>query len=281
MAWARSWASSPAMWQAERYFHAPHFSARRRGHENCTQCEPDRGLANRQCHQWHGGYGVRPCVVGQGTRQDIRLRARRHGAAQPPGHDCRRAVGRCGHRHDVARTRLMFAPLLGAIRADIDRQVGWAKDEVVRQTRYATLTGVLAGAAALAALGAIVVGLIALYLWLSMQADPFIALGMIGGGLLLLAALLFALAFIRRRPRLAVRPQLQIARPAALLGTLRSSRYDRIVAGGEPTLKLATDTLRHGPRSALLGTLVLVAIAGLIAGRRSQLPRRQTIDRRH
>jgi hypothetical protein len=23
----------------------------------------------------------------------------------------------------------MFAPLLGAIRADIDRQVGWAKDE--------------------------------------------------------------------------------------------------------------------------------------------------------
>ena len=50
----------------------------------------------------------------------------------------------------------MFAPLLGAIRADIDRQVGWAKDEIRRQTRYATLTGVLAGVAALAALGAIV-----------------------------------------------------------------------------------------------------------------------------
>ena len=52
----------------------------------------------------------------------------------------------------------MFAPLLGAIRADIDRQVGWARDEVRRQTRYATLTGVFAGLAALAALGAIVVG---------------------------------------------------------------------------------------------------------------------------
>ena len=47
----------------------------------------------------------------------------------------------------------MFAPLLGAIRADIDRQVGWAKEEVRRQTSYATLTGALAGAAALAALG--------------------------------------------------------------------------------------------------------------------------------
>jgi hypothetical protein len=105
----------------------------------------------------------------------------------------------------------MFAPLLGAIRADIDRQVGWAKDEVRRQTRYATLTGVLAGMAALAALTAIIGGLVALYLWLVMQTDPFIALAMNGGGLLLLAVLLFALAFMRRRPRLAVRPQLQIA----------------------------------------------------------------------
>ena len=170
----------------------------------------------------------------------------------------------------------MFAPLLGAIRADIDRQVGWARDEVRRQTRYATLTGVFAGVAALAALGAIVVGIIALYLWLSMQTDPFIALAVIGGGLLLLAVLLFALAFTRRRPRLAVRPQLQIARPAALLGTLRPASYDKIVAGGEPTLKLATETVRHGSRSGLLGTLVLVAVAGLIAGRRLQLPHNRT-----
>ena len=162
----------------------------------------------------------------------------------------------------------MFAPLLGAIRADIDRQVGWARDEVRRQTRYATLTGVFAGVAALAALGAIVVGLIALYLWLSMQADPFIALAVIGGGLLLLAAPLFALAFIRRRPRLATRPQLRIAQPAALLATLRTARYDKIIAGGEPTSKLAIETPRHGSRSALLATLVLVAVVGLIAGRK-------------
>ena len=171
----------------------------------------------------------------------------------------------------------MFAPLLGAIRADIDRQVGWAKDQARRQTRYATLTGILAGAAALAALGAIVVGLIALYLWLAMQADPFIALAIIGGGLLLLAVFLFALALIRRRPRFAPRPQLQIAQPAALLGTLRPARYDKIVAGGEPALRLATETVRQGSRSALLGTLVLVAVVGLITGRRLQLSRRQTI----
>jgi hypothetical protein len=162
----------------------------------------------------------------------------------------------------------MFARLVDAVRADIDRQVGWAKDEVARQARYATLTGVLVGVAALAALGALVVGLIALYLWLSMRADPFIALAVIGGGLLLFAVLLLALAFIRRRPRLAARPEVQIAQPAALLATLRPASYDKIIAGSEPALKLATETLRHGSRSALLGTLVLVAVVGLIAGRR-------------
>jgi MFS family permease len=167
---------------------------------------------------------------------------------------------------------LTFAPLLGAIRADIDRQVEWAKDEVRRQARYATLMGILAGMAALAALGAIIIGLIALYFWLSTQGNPFIALAVIGGGLLLLALLLFALAFIQRRPRPAVRPQVQIAHPAALLGTLRPASYDKIVAGVEPTLNLATVTLRQGSRSALLGTLVLVAIVGLIAGRRLQRP---------
>ena len=53
----------------------------------------------------------------------------------------------------------MFAPLLDGIRADIDRQIGWAKAEVRRQTRYRALIAVVAGVAALAALGAIVVGL--------------------------------------------------------------------------------------------------------------------------
>jgi len=161
----------------------------------------------------------------------------------------------------------MFAPLFGAVRADVDRQIAWAKDEVRRQTRYTALIGVLAGAAALAALGAIVVGLTALYLWLATRVGPFNALGVIGGGLLMLALILFSLAVAQRRPRLAARPQLQIARPAALLGTLRQGGYDKVIAG-EQGLRLATDTLRHGSRPALLGMLALVAFVGLIAGRR-------------
>ena len=159
----------------------------------------------------------------------------------------------------------MFAALLGAVRADIDRQIGWAKHEVKRQTRYTALIGILAGVAALATLGAIVVGLIALHSWLAMQIGPFVAHGVIGGGLLLLALVLFALAFIRRRPRLVARTPLQVAQPAAFLGKPRPGSYDKVF---EQTLKLATDTLHDGPRSALLGTLAIAAVVGLIVGRR-------------
>jgi hypothetical protein len=39
----------------------------------------------------------------------------------------------------------MFAPLLGADHADIDRQLGWARAEARRQIRYALLIGAIAG----------------------------------------------------------------------------------------------------------------------------------------
>ena len=162
----------------------------------------------------------------------------------------------------------MFAALRSAVRADIDRQIGWAKDQLKRQTRYTAVMGILAGVGALAALGAIIVGLIALHSWLAMRAGPFVAHGLIGEGLLLLALILLALALIRRRPRLAARPPLQIAQPAALFGGLRQDRHDKVVAGGEQTLKLATGALRDGPRSTLLGTLVVAVAVGLLVGRR-------------
>ena len=37
----------------------------------------------------------------------------------------------------------MFAALRSAVRADIDRQIDWAKDQVKRQTRYTALMGIL------------------------------------------------------------------------------------------------------------------------------------------
>ena len=156
----------------------------------------------------------------------------------------------------------MFRSLLGAARADIDRQVRWAKHEIRRQTRYTALKGVLVGVATAAVIGAVVVGLIALYFWLEMQAGLFAALGIIGVGLLLLALILLALAFARDRPGLASPPRLQIMQPAALLGTLRQSTHR------DQTTKLIAGPRRHGSRATLLGTLALATIVGLLAGRR-------------
>src|SRR5262249_10869270 len=115
---------------------------------------------------------------------------------------------------------------------------------------------------------ATVVALIALHSWLATLTGPFIAHGMIGGGLLLLALILFTLTFVRRRPQLAARPPLQAVRPAALLATLGPRGTSKIVPDTEQTLKLATDTLRDGSRPAMLATLALAAAVGLIVGRR-------------
>jgi hypothetical protein len=161
----------------------------------------------------------------------------------------------------------MFAPLFDAVRADIERQTGWAKEEIRRQTRHAALVIVLLGAAALAALGAIVVGIVALYTWLTPQYGPLIALGMIGGGLLVLALVMLLLALVRRRPRPTARPPLQMAQPAVALGLLRQDAHVKAMAEGEQAIKFATENLREGSRSTLLGTLALVAILGLVLGR--------------
>ena len=163
----------------------------------------------------------------------------------------------------------MLAPLLDGIRADINQQIGWAKTEVRRQTRHTVVIGVLAAMATLAALGSIIVGLIALYFWLAPQVGPYTALSAIGGGLLLIALMLFVLVLVWRRPRVASRPPLQITRPAALFGTFREGSRDKVIARSDETLKVATS--RRRSHSALLGTLGLAAIVGLIAGRRLRL----------
>jgi hypothetical protein len=162
----------------------------------------------------------------------------------------------------------MFALLKDTVRADIDRQIGWARGEVRRQTLHTAIVGALTAAAALAALGAIIVGLIALYLWLSVELGPFPALGIIGGGLVILTLILLAFVFMWKRPRLASRPQLQIAQPAALIGTLTRGVDGRGIATREDTLKLLTDTVRQSPPAALLGVLLIAAVVGVVTGRR-------------
>jgi MFS family permease len=162
----------------------------------------------------------------------------------------------------------MIAALLGAVRVDMDRQVGWVKGEARRRARHAALIAVLFGVGALAVLGAIIVGLIALYWWLATETNPFSALGIMGGGLLLLALVLFALAMVSRRPPPASRPKLQIAQPAALFATLRPSAYEKGGGYNEQVPGTVANAVRRRSRTELLGTLALAAVVGLIVARR-------------
>jgi hypothetical protein len=157
----------------------------------------------------------------------------------------------------------MLAALLNAVRADLDRQAGWAREETRRQIRYVAVISAIATMAALAALGALIVGLIALHSWLTLQVGSFASLGLIGGGLLSLMLILLLVGFLLQRPELKTRPVLQIGLPAALFRTNLESNQ-AIAAGSD----LAAGTLREGTRSQLLGTPALIAIAGMIAGRR-------------
>ena len=161
----------------------------------------------------------------------------------------------------------MFALLLNAVRADLDRQLSWVKAEAKRQAGHVELTIILIGIASLAGLGAVIIGLIALYVWLAAQTTQFVALG---GGLLLLALILLALTRIRRRPQFSSPPALQLAHPAALLGISTKSPNSQGLVGGEQAVSLVTAAMRNGSRSALLGTLAMVVLMGVIVGRRAK-----------
>ena len=140
----------------------------------------------------------------------------------------------------------MFALLLNAVRADLDRQLSWVKAEAKRQAGHVELTIILIGIASLAGLGAVIIGLIALYVWLAAQTTQFVALG---GGLLLLALILLALTRIRRHPQFSSPPALQLAQPAALLGISTTSPNSQGLVGGEQAVSLGCWALIHVPSS--------------------------------
>jgi hypothetical protein len=93
----------------------------------------------------------------------------------------------------------MLALLRNAVRADLDRQLEWARTQAKRQAGHVALTVILTGIASLAGLGAVIIGLIAPDIWLAARTAQFAALGAIGGGLLLLALILLAVVSSRRR----------------------------------------------------------------------------------
>src|SRR5262245_27438620 len=246
---------------------SPCFPGERRGRTERASGRRVGGIAGRRGGERHGRGRLRVRRLRQGPRPERHLRARSHGPPQSAGRGCGRFVRRRHHRDDDARPQLMLARLVGLVRADVDRQIGWAKGEIRRQTRYAALTAGFAIAGALALLGAIVVGLIALYTFIEIHHGPFVALGVVGGGLAVLGLLLLALALFRSRPRPEAPPRLESAQLATLLSALTEEGVGAAASSSEPA-KAATNTRQRLSRQALLGVLALAAVAGILIGRR-------------
>lgn len=162
----------------------------------------------------------------------------------------------------------MLARLLGLVRADVDRQVGWAKTEVKRQTRHVALTACFAVAGALALVGAIVVGLIALHGWIALRYGSVTAFVAIGGGLALLGLSLLALALLRSRPMPEPPPRLESAQLATLLEAFNPDGHDEKCSGGDGDNPAVAERPPRLSRKVLLGTLAVAAIAGLLVGRK-------------
>ena len=161
----------------------------------------------------------------------------------------------------------MLNRLLDAVRADVDRQVGWATLEVQRQTRHVAMVAAFALCAVLAAVAAAVVGLIALYTWLASAYGQATAFALLGGGLALIALIFLVLLLKSGRPRVAARPSLRVAQPAALLDTVKEGRSTAVMTAGEDALNATADVLKNGSRTTIFGAIALAVVVGAVAGR--------------
>ena len=176
------------------------------------------------------------------------------------------------------------------IRAQIEELKGGVIHQVGEQIREAGLTAGFVLVGAIAALLTIIVALAGLYLWVAMYQGPFAALGAVGLVTASLAALMFALAFRRgkRRPAVApvyltpaASPPPSPTTPALLSAVLpppspNASFFDvlthrfstRVAAAGDEAIDAAVHAMRTSSRPALFGTLAVVALVGVLIGRR-------------
>jgi hypothetical protein len=177
----------------------------------------------------------------------------------------------------------MGAVLQQLLRVDLQRRFLAFRDETIQSLkRQAVETGLLLGlvaGGALAALLTLLIGLLALFVAVEARNGPLIALGVVGAVTALMAVLLFGVAAARSRTK---KPPLRVAattdglagqplRPGAAIGgdAVAEIVARRAAATGIGVVEGATDIMRNGSRPAMLGLIALVAVAGMLIGRRS------------
>jgi hypothetical protein len=184
---------------------------------------------------------------------------------------------------------------LAQIRAQLEEFKARTTHQAIEQVKATDLMVGFAFVGAVAAIATFIIVLVALYRWVNMYQGPFAALATVGAVMALLSAAMFALAFGRRsrkpastgvdrRPAVAPpgpsrsAPQpLPVALSAALpplhpnapLFDVLTHRFSTRVAGaGDEAIDAAVHVMRTGSKSALFGTLAVVALVGVLLGRR-------------
>ena len=178
---------------------------------------------------------------------------------------------------------------LAEVRGQIDELKRSAISQATEQIKETGLTvGLLLGGA-IAALFTLIIALAALYVWIDMHEGPLVAFAVIGLVTALLAALMFALAFLRRKrgaapaavysapaaspPASPTAPLLMSVLPppppnASLFDRLTHRFTTRVATAGDEALDAAVHAMRTSSRPALFGTLAVVALVGVLIGRR-------------
>ena len=200
----------------------------------------------------------------------------------------------------------MLREVLRLLGVDLDRKLAEIREQIEefrsrtthRISEQVKETGLMVGFALIgagASIATLIIILVALYRWVDLYHGPFAALAAVGVVTALLAAVMFVLAFRRgpRKPasavadrRLAAAPASSAAAPQQPVSRVLSEalpalprnathmdvlthRFSTRVAGaGDEAVDAAAHLVRTGSRSVLFGTLAVVALLGVLIGRR-------------
>ena len=180
------------------------------------------------------------------------------------------------------------------VRAQVEEFRARVTQQATEQVKETSLMVGFALTGTIAAIATFIIVLVALYRWVDMYKGPFAALTAVGVVMASLAAVMFVLAFGRRsrkpasavvdrRPAVSPAPSpptpqsMSAALPAALpplppnapLFDVLTHRFSTRVAGAsDEALDAAVHVMRTGSKSALFGTLAVVALVGVLLGRR-------------
>jgi hypothetical protein len=178
---------------------------------------------------------------------------------------------------------------LAEVRGQLEELKRSAISQATEQVKETGLTVGLMLGGAIAALFTLIIALAALYVWVDIHEGPLVAFGVIGLVTALLAALMFVLALQRGKRRPASAPVYRAPVPApptspaapilmsvlpppppnaSFFDHLRHRFTTRVATAGDEALDAAVHAMRTSSRPALLGTLAVVALVGVLIGRR-------------